>query len=90
MFPSAKQSRGATGKHFKNLVFLMLIIHQLAFQVMPLDISSLIANGMMILVSLLNMGFKSISFHSRQRNRILDVGKKPQAEIQMSVSLISQ
>lgn len=54
----------------------MLIIHPLAFQIMPLDISSLIANGMMLLVSLLNMGFKSFSFHSRQRNRILNVGKK--------------
>lgn len=36
--------------HSKKIVFQMLIIHQLAFQIVSLDISKLIANRMIILV----------------------------------------
>lgn len=53
----------------------MLITHQLVFHTGSLDIRKLIANRMMIPVSLLNVGFKSVSFQNHQRNRTLDVEK---------------
>lgn len=67
----------------------MLITHQLVFHTGSLDIRKLIANRMMIPVSLLNVGFKSISFQNHQRNRTLDVEKSPKRN-PMFTPLISQ